>query len=194
MPTSSFEKTSWSWQAAQFQQQIGEWLELQLSRFKPVLPKWLDRPVDGFWLRFLEPAVWLLLSLFLLWLGWRLWRQFSPTLYDLLSSKGSSTDVQLSLTTPEWLQQSRSCLSKSDYREACRCLYLAMLQRLHETGVAPHQPSRTDGEYLRLIQQLPQSQSYQTLIATHEQLCFGNTELSPETFDQCWQAYSEIEQ
>jgi hypothetical protein len=68
---------------------------------------------------------------------------------------------------------------------------MATLQRLHDSAIAPHQPSRTDGEYLQLVQQLPQSQSYQALIATHEQLCF-NAEIVPENFSQCQQAYQEI--
>ena len=192
MPTGSFEKNSWSWQLSQLQQQIGEWLELQFSRFQPVLPKWSDKPTDDFWVGLLQAAGWLLLSLFLLWLGWQMWRQFS-SIYSLLTSKPTATTSRLSLTAQEWLQRSRSCLSKGNYREACRCLYLATLQRLDDTEIAAHQPSRTDGEYLRLIQRLPQAQSYQTLITAHEQLCFGNTEISPETFDQCWQAYREIE-
>jgi len=69
---------------------------------------------------------------------------------------------------------------------------MAVLQRLNDAGTAVHQPSRTDGEYLELIQQLPQPVPYETVITIHEQLYFGNTEASASTFEQCQQAYQQI--
>jgi len=78
------------------------------------------------------------------------------------------------------------------YRQACRCLYMALLQRLDDAGTVVYQPSRTDGEYLQLIQQLPQPVPYETLIRIHEQLYFGNTEADASTFEQCQQAYQKI--
>ena len=200
MPIGSFEKTNWDWQLSQFQKQVGEWVELQFSRFESALPKssWPRWLINAPWLReLLKAAVWLLLGLFLTWLGWQLWRLLKPYLYSLSSLSGaagaSATTRVNELSAQAWLQRSQECFRQGNYREACRCLYLAMLQRLNDTGIAPHQPSRTDGEYRQLVQQLPQSQSYQTLITTHEQLCFGNAEMKPETFDQCRQAYREIE-
>ncbi len=200
MVTGSFEKTSWSWQLSQFQQQVGEWVELQFSRFESALPEWSwpgwlnNTP----WIvELLKVLVWLVLGLFLIWLGWQLWRQLEPYWYSFLSKARNSpgykaTTLVSELTAQEWLQRSQACLRQGNYRSACQCLYLAMLQRLNDTGIAPHQPSRTDREYLQLVQQLPQSQSYQTLITIHEQLCFGNAEILAETFDQCQQAYREI--
>lgn len=201
MATGSFEKTSWGWQLSQFQQQVGEWVELQFSRFESALPEWSwpSWLINAPWIvELLKVLVWLVLGLFLIWLGWQMWRLLEPYLYSLISRTGNSnvlvaTKRGSELSVAAWLQRSQECFSKGNYREACRCLYLAMLQRLNETGIAPHQPSRTDGEYLQLVQQLPQSQSYQTLITTHEQLCFGSSEILPETFDQCRQAYREIE-
>jgi hypothetical protein len=70
---------------------------------------------------------------------------------------------------------------------------MAMLQRLNDSGLAPHHSSRTDGEYLQLVQQLSQPQPYQTLIMTHQRLCFSNAEVSSAVFEQCQQAYREIE-
>jgi hypothetical protein len=195
----SFQKTSWGWQVSHFQQQVGEWLELQYTRLESVLPKWswpgglIDAP-GIVWL--LKVVFWLLLGLFLVWLGWQLWQLLEPLLYSLLSrtrnSSGSVTTRLSELTAQGWLQRSQACSKQGNYREACRCLYLAMLQHLNDVGIALHSSSRTDGEYLQLVQQLPQLQPYQTLITTHEQLCFGNAEILPETFDQCRQAYQEI--
>lgn len=194
MPTGSFEKTSWNWQLQQFQQQVGEWVELHFSRFESALPKWsIDAPWQAEWLKV---VVWLLLGLFLTWFGLGLWRLLETYLYSFRAGNSdvlAATRLRSELSVAAWLERSQECFSKGNYREACRCLYLAMLQRLHDTGIAPHQISRTDREYLQLVQQLPQSQSYQTLITTHEQLCFGSLEILPETFDRCRQAYREIE-
>ncbi|MBD0347133.1 MAG: DUF4129 domain-containing protein, partial [Coleofasciculus sp. Co-bin14] len=63
----------------------------------------------------------------------------------------------------------------------------------NDTGLVPHQSSRTDGEYLQLIQQLPKPTPYQTLLVTHQELCFSNTEASRSVFDQCQEAYREID-
>lgn len=193
MPTNSFEKTSWNWQVQQFQQQVGEWVELQLSRLQLPLPK---ESIDAPWLaEWLLPVVWLLLGLFLTWFGWQVWRLLEPYLYSFRAENSdvlAPTRQGSELSVAAWLKRSQECFSKGNYREACRCLYLATLQRLHDTGIAPHQFSRTDGEYLQLVQHLPQSQSYQTLITTHEQLSFGSGEILPETFDQCRQAYQQI--
>jgi hypothetical protein len=65
-------------------------------------------------------------------------------------------------------------------------------ERLDDAGTVVYQPSRTDGEYLQLIQQLPQPVPYETLIRIHEQLYFGNTEADASTFEQCQQAYQKI--
>lgn len=199
MTTGEFEKTNWSWQLSQFQQQIGEWIEFQISRFESNLPKWSlpGWSINAPWLlELIKALVWLSVGLFLIWLSWQLWRLFKPYLYSFVSQVGSARRVTTTQTNElpvdTWLQRSQTYFKQGNYREACRCLYLAMLQRLHEAGIVTHQLSRTDGEYLQIIQQMPQSQAYQTLITTHEQLCFGSAEILPETFEQCRQAYQEI--
>ncbi len=195
MTKGEFERTSWSWQSAQFQKQVEEWIELQLSRFNsnlPNLPEW-SLPK---WATDLAKAIAVLLvGLLLIWLCWQLWKRLEPYLYSFIS-QGTASSVTTNqvnqLSVEAWLKRSQAYFNQGNYREACRCLYMALLQRLHDKAIAPHQPSRTDREYLQLVQQLPQSRSYQTLIATHEQLYFGNAEILPETFEQCQQAYREI--
>lgn len=193
MATDPFEKTNWGWQLSQFQQQVSEWVELQFSRFGSV-PEWngpgwtLNAP----WIvELIKVLFWLLLGIFLIWLGWRLWQIIKPSLpktrVDVLRTRIYENESSVAI----WVQRSREYLRQRNYREACRCLYMAMLQRLSDTGIAPHEPSRTDGEYSQLVRHLPQFQSYQTLITTHEQL-FGSSEILPETFERCWQAYRDL--
>lgn len=200
MSKGSFEKDNFGWQLSQLQQRFGEWWELQFSRFAPdapkaSLPSWWDSPM----LQMLVKAVfWIIVGLLVAWVGWLIWRLLRPYIYSLTNSlhqstkKADQTPAQ-ELSVVRWLQRSQKFQQQGNYREACQCLYMAMLQRLNDSGVAPHQPSRTDGEYLKLVQQLPQPRPYRTLLMTHQQLCFSNTEASSSDFEQCQQAYQEIE-
>ncbi|MBD2448712.1 DUF4129 domain-containing protein [Nostoc sp. FACHB-152] len=199
MSTDTFEKTSWSWQISQFQRQAGEWVEYQLDRFQNSLsrlsPGWQISPWLGNLLTFL---FWLIVALFAAFVIWRLWQEFSPYIYSWLSRGNNSVDAasknranDLSVTL--WLERSQEFYRQGNYREACRCLYLAILQHLHDTKLIPHKFSRTDGEYLKLLSStVTPVQPYETLITTHEQLCFGNAEILPENYQQCQQAYQEI--
>ncbi|GAB1538609.1 hypothetical protein NUACC21_12710 [Scytonema sp. NUACC21] len=193
-----FEKTSWSWQFFQVQQQVGEWIEYQFSGFN-----WNPQLQNGWkissWLfNLLNFIFWLLLSLFLLWASWQFWQALRPYFYSWLAktrnSTGSSNKGQESdLSAAAWLTRSQEFYRQGNYREACRCLYFAMLQHLHEGQILPHKVSRTDGEYLQLLQiSVTPIQPYETLITTHEQLCFSNTDVAGENYEHCQQAYQEI--
>ena len=200
MPTDSFEKNSLGWQLGQLQQRFGEWWELQTSQFSPnrpeaSVPSWLNSPI--LWL-IAKAAFWLVLALLLSWAALQIVRLLNPYFYSLRNQLSQPDDkaretLVSELSVAEWLERSQKFQQQGNYQEACLCLYKAMLQRLNDAGIAPHQSSRTDGEYLQLIQQLPQPQPYQTLLMTHQQLCFSNAEASPSVFEQCQQAYREIE-
>jgi Domain of unknown function (DUF4129) len=202
MSVNTFEKTNWNWQIQQLQQRIGEWWELQLSRNQPRLPNppnifWPDWLGELLWL-LVRVASWLLLGFVLVWLALQLLRVLEPYLYSLGFQLRNAANRQTTAPTKEltaegWFKRSQAYYRQGNYGEAYRALYMAMLQRLNDTGIAPHEPSRTDGEYLNITQQLPQNRAYQTLLKTHERLCFGNTEISPEAFEQCQQAYRDIE-
>jgi len=200
MSTDNFEKGGLDWQFSQFQQQVGEWLEYQSYRFDQVLPDWSPAwkfaPWVGSLLNFLS---WLLLGLFITVIVWRLWEAFSPYIYSWLNisnfdrnrAKISSEDVSVA----NLLERSQTLYRQGNYREACRYLYLAVLQHLHDTKIIAHKPSRTDHEYLQLLRSsVTAIQPYETVITTHERLCFGNAEILPENYEQCRQAYQEIVQ
>ena len=88
------------------------------------------------------------------------------------------------------------------YKEACRALYRATLQQLHEREMVRHLSSRTDGEYLAALAKrsevgeadpgLTVPRPYQLLIGTHERLVFAGTSASAEIFKRCRRAYEEI--
>lgn len=199
MTTDAFEKTSWGWQISQFQQQVGEWLEYQFSRFDSSLPELpFGWSIDSWFISLLKFLFWLLLGLCLAWVIWRLWREFSPYLYSRLAAGSNVTrsDAKVrdsELSVAKLLTRSQEFYRQGNYREACRWVYLAMLQQLHEKKILPHKASRTDGEYLQLLRlSRPQMQPYETLITTHEQLCFDDADICSENYEQCQQAYREI--
>lgn len=195
MSESSFEKTNWGWQFGLWQQRTQEWWELQTAPNLPniKLPSWLGSPI---WWAIAQAIFWLIVALLAVWASWQIWQLLRFYLYHF-KKKNQPTDESApqtikNVSVAEWLLRSQKLQQQGKYRQACRCLYLAMLQRLNDAGIAIHQPSRTDGEYLQLIQQLPQPEPYETLISIHEQLYFGNVEASSSTFEQCQQAYQQI--
>lgn len=182
-----FEKTNFSWQVQQLRQQVEEWLELTLSNSpEPNLspPPWLNKI-----------TFWLTLGLFSSWVVWQLFNRVkSFRLRNQTEKLVRLTQEQaVELSVAEWLRRSQGWQYQGNYREACRALYMAMLQRLNDTNIVPHQSSRTDGEYLQLVREFPQPRPYQTLITTHEQLYFGSATITLAMLERCQQAYREIE-
>ena len=70
----------------------------------------------------------------------------------------------------QWWERSQQLYSQGNHQDGCPFLYLAMLQYLHENQIVPQKYSRTDGEYLQLLELsgIP-LQPYETLITAHEQ-------------------------
>jgi hypothetical protein len=197
--TDNFQKTSWDWHLSQLQQQVGEWIEYEFSRLQSALPQLPPEwSISPWFSKLLNVLFWLVVAIFLLWVVWRLWEKFGIYVYSWLNkiANQSTADTTISsndLSVAFWLERSQEFYRQGNYREACRSLYLAILQRLHDTKVVNHQPSRTDSEYLQLLRSsVTPIQPYETLITTHEQLCFSDAEILPENYQHCQQAYREI--
>jgi hypothetical protein len=193
METATFEKNSIDWQSELLQRQIGEWISLKLQQLRlPPLPRSTVSP------QLLEILFWSLLIVLGIWCAWMLWPRLRVLWDNWQQPPGESRESrslppQQHYTTGEWLQQAQTLRQQGNYAEACRAVYMAVLQRLNDTKEILHDPSRSDGEYLHLTQHLPQPNSYQTLIETHEQTCFGNGEITERNYVLCQQAYQEID-
>lgn len=192
----AFEKNSVDWQLQQVFRRVGEWIELKMPQFQP--PNVPDAPRWVFPSWWLEAAFWVIVGTILIGLGYQLYRWLRPYLdpnhpryAKLREPQGTGLDKARSISA--WLRSAQEYQRQGNYRDACWALYMAMLQRLNDANLIPNQASRTDGEYARLVQLLPQAEAYQTLLATHEQLRFGQTEISVEQFNRCQQAYRAIE-
>lgn len=191
-----FERTSFGWQIQKTIQQIQEWLE---SLFDSDLPSsaplrhwaWPDLLAE-----ILLRGLQVLLAGLLLWVLWQVLSMLIPRLRQLrpVGSRSSSSSTQ-PRTVEAWMQSARIAQAQGNPRQACRCLYLALLCYLGEHQGLPDQPSRTDGEYLRLLSTggAEPAPAYQLLIQTHERLCFDrSTPISSDTADRCFQALAQI--
>jgi hypothetical protein len=192
MANATFSKTNPGWQFELLQRQFGEWIELKLRGVRtPLLPEGRIPP------QLLEILFWVLVVTLSAWLCWKLLPRLEAFWLSIQRSSDPqntrSTSGQQDYSVAQWLQQARDLQQQGNYGAASRALYMAMLQRLHDVKLVLHNPSRSDGEYLGLTQHLSQPGSYQTLIQTHEQTCFGNTEITEDAYLQCQQAYQEIE-
>lgn len=191
----SFEKNNFWWQLSQWQQRISEWWELKTSHLIPKIRPfpWLDYPL--LW-QAIQIICWLIIAGLLIWAVLKIWQKFRPYLYQILTQNQLPNQVPEAsinhVSTAGWLQRAQKFKQQANYREACRCLYMATLQQLNDRQLVPHQLSRTDREYLQSIQNLPHPQPYELLLLTHEQLYFGNTQASLSLFEQCQQAYQQI--
>jgi hypothetical protein len=186
------EKTSWRWQLDRLQQQVGEWIEVKLRSDDrdlnlDIFPPWLG-PL-------LVRLVWLILAGLVIWIGYRIiypyWQRWVSQNDRLKLTQDRSPERVY--TVAELLAQSQQFQTDGDYTQASRWLYLAMLQRLNDANLIPHQVSRTDREYLQLLRTVPVVNVGEILVSIHEQLHFGDRAISSTDFDRCQQAYQQIE-
>ena len=187
-----FQKTSWPWQLEQIQQRIGEWIMTKL-RFggskPPLMPGWLITAIGYF--------LWFLLFTGLAWITYLLVSRYGKKFGFNRRRSGEPTQQPVKqYTLAELLSQAQQFQNQKNYGEACRYLYLAMLQKLNDANLVPHQTSRTDREYAKILTHLPGmapvSNSGKVLLQTHEQLQFADRPITAAGFDSCQQAYTQL--
>ena len=151
-----------------------------------VFPPWLG-PL-------LVRLVWLLLAILVIWFAYQViypyWQQWVRKSKQPKSELVEPVQVY---TVAELLTKSQQFQQDGDYTQASRWLYLAMLQRLNDANLIPHQFSRTDREYINVLSAIPIVNVGEILVSIHEQLHFGNRQIAIEDFDRCQQAYRQIE-
>lgn len=186
-----FQKTSWQWQIEQIQQRFGEWLmaKLRFGSPKQVLPEWLIMAISY--------LLWFLLFAGLAWITYLIVTRYGK---QLGSRRRRPVTPELKpvkqYTLAELLNKVQQFQQQQNYGEACRYLYLAMLQKLNDANLVPHQTSRTDREYAKILHHLPGmspvTNQGKILLQTHEQLQFADRIITAEGFDSCQKAYSQI--
>ncbi len=223
MAEAPYNTTSIGWEAQQLLRRAGEWVEYRVSQTDlPELPDWSWPD----WLRWDLPDIvgqvlfWLVITGLTLWLTWLLYRALEPAIAEWLAQDQKwmrfgrkADDEEVAHSAQHWWQQAQALAKAGNYAEACKALYRATLQQLHEREILRYSTSRTDGEYLQgLAKQLSGKDTsavterpvevveeklmvprpYQLLIGTHERLMFGGAIASAEVFKRCRRAYEEI--
>ncbi len=195
----SFQKNSPTWAFETLRRRVGEWFELKISQLKlpdgpdfaPFQwPDWIGQTLGWLW----ENWTISFMVLVLLLVGVGLWRFYQGNTWEWKpKASRSPRDEFANSTANYWLKEAQRFQKNGQYNRACRALYMALLHRLDDRDQAPHQVSRTDQEYLQLTQNLPPEQAYQLLLETHERLCFTSDSATADLFQQCKQAFDEIE-
>lgn len=190
-----FRQTGPGWVLGRASRNLGEWLQLTLFGNDQPLDDYLPNWQIPEWVY--EVIFWAVAVILISWASWQLYRLLTPYMAGLLGTQREFVSVGQVEDAPqtsveEWVARSRRAQQAGDYREACRALYMAALQRLNDINLIRQQSSRTDGEYLSLLQSLPRSQAYALLVQTHEQLYFGDRPVTAERYQQCQQAFQEI--
>jgi hypothetical protein len=198
MAANNFETTSLGWQIQLLQQQVSEWFE---HNFMNATKKVIDSGVNfPSWLYPLMILIaWIIFGLTVIWLMLLLYRLVQSYYLAFQSRRGingsrlgEDSEAIPVYSVDRWFKKARKFQLEGNYTEACRALYMGMLQSLSDRQLIPQQYSRTDGEYRHLVLQLSQAPAYQVLLNTHEQLCFSDRPISSEIFNICQEAYSEI--
>lgn len=196
MSAESIQKSNLAWRLRHLGKNLSEWIQLQLSRGEPdsqeppptfEFPEWIGRLL-----------FWVVIAVGIVWLAWLI-LQIADRYLTHRRGKSPRQPIVQTVSQPkehavaDWLRQAKQFEQQSNWGEACRALYLAALQLLHDRDWIPHQLSRTDGEYLQAIRKLKQSRPLQLLIRTHERSHFGAAPLTVENLRHCRQAYEELE-
>jgi hypothetical protein len=197
MASDRFEKNSIGWQLQQVKQSVGEAIEQFLSNLrlnpnpsKPQSPPNIDWNWLAYWRYFLMTVVILIL---VVWLVWWLWPIVRGAMARQREESMEPGTVVPTRSASLLLQDARDYSGRGNYREACRALYLATLQQLNDRKILPHQLSRTDGEYARMVEPLNTAKAHQAILNIHEQITFRPGSVDAATFEACEQAYGTID-
>lgn len=190
----------WRWRL--WQRQAGQWweaLDWPEYEFPEIEGPQIDWSRWAFLLDWARAVFWLALAVLAAVALWQIIEALLPYWqgrFERWQQQRQVPDMEILavFSVDDWLVRSRDRQAAGDFAGACRCLYFAMLQLLHERGVLTHKRSRTDGEYLQAIRQkFSQPQPYQTLLLVHQQLTFGDgAEIGDETLVRCRDAWQII--
>lgn len=193
------QKNSLSWQLYQLKQRFDEWQELQARKLDENIPdidlfSWLNNDLVESIARFL---FWIIITFIFVLFAFKV-TNLLIIYFNKYNNKYSQNKIQKKtknqeiLSVNNWLKKADYFQQKGNYRDAVWCLYMAMLQKLNDQGIASHQLSRTDGEYLQIIQTLPNFSPYQILLINHQKLLFANQEATLNMWEECQKAFQEI--
>ncbi|HEY9868722.1 MAG TPA: DUF4129 domain-containing protein [Candidatus Obscuribacterales bacterium] len=100
------------------------------------------------------------------------------------SIRGSATESLLD--SAGWKREAGRLAGASDWRGACRALYLSLLRNLDEKKVSPYAPTKTNYEYWYALARYPSLQlAFRQLADTVEAIWFGQKPAGPDDYSRC---------
>ena len=199
----SFRQDGIGWRIDLIKRRVGEWIEYKTSQIDIDIDiegwdfGWLKSPLLWQTIKFLMWSTVALLAVWIVWqlylLGrtyWKRWQRaeqgYTPVAEPVAAPQFSQAD---------WLERSQNARIEGNYRQAIFCLYQAMLAQLHERGLIQRQLSLSDEEYRRSLTklQIAPLQPYNFLLSIHQRLCFSKAEADRSLFEECQQAYQQIQ-
>ena len=199
MSVGAFKQDGFGWRIDLLRQRISEYIEFKFSQLELDVPELSFLKSELLW-QIVKFLLWSIIAILLVWISWQIWllvriylRRWQKQKRPIESTITTKSTTKLSVA--EWVARAQEYSQQGDYRQGIFCLYQAMLHLLNEREIIARQSSRTDEEYRRSLQnlQLPQLQPYELLLSIHQRLCFSSAEASKSLFEQCLQAYREIE-
>lgn len=199
MSAGSFKQDGLGWRINLIKQRFSEWIEYQVAQLDADSWDWGALKSDLLW-QVIRFCLWSIIAVLLVWIIWQLWLLLRPYWKRWQRKSDRHTLYKPPIKTPQlsatdWVERSQSARIERDYRIAIFCLYQAMLQLLDDRGIIPTQLSLTDQEYRRSLSRIQVSPfpPYELLLSIHQRLCFSKAEANQTLFEECQQAYQQIE-
>ena len=135
----------------------------------------------------------------LLWVVYRMFRDWSPREHAAqprrIVSEEDEALAEIERDPDMWLTQAEEWAAQSDYRRAFRAVFLALLLQLDRAGALSYDRARTNGEYLRHLQQtraLPLYDALVPLAVAFETRWYGDTPTSAQDYQAIREAYKRL--
>jgi hypothetical protein len=111
----------------------------------------------------------------------------------LSSIRGSATESLLD--SAGWKAEAARLAGSSDWRGACRALYLSLLRNLDEKKVSPYAPTKTNYEYWYALARYPSLQlAFRQLAYSVEAIWFGQQTAGADDYARCAEQLTAAEQ
>lgn len=168
------------------------WLADLLASFKIHVPGFADTPMVGNVMQILIFVVGALSLGAILWLVWRRMGELHAQ-RDL--ARGGQFAAQINLNAAGWKKEAASLASASEWKEACRALYMSCLRLLHEGSIIEFAPTRTNFEYWYALS--PRNHliaiTFKELANSIEMIWFGNKNATNNDYLECLDCLEKIE-
>lgn len=171
--------------------QLNQWLISFLQSLRINVPGALDsRSVSGV----MQMTIFIAGACGIVIVFWLMWRRASANGENKNNTRRGASAVEEILDASGLKMEAGKLAKRGEFRQACRSLYLALLQCLHEGGIAAFSPAKTNYEYRYLLSNHPRLK--QNLIAMAdrvEPIWFGGTDAILDDYNACLSILSSVE-